>query len=34
LLFIGYGISDRWALEFEAAGIAAKFNPHFSPLSC
>ena len=26
LLFIGYGISDRWALEFEAAGIAAKFN--------
>jgi len=35
LLFIGYGISDRVALEFEAAGIGAKFNKaatDFSPL--
>ena len=33
LLFIGYGISDRVALEFEAAGIASRFNKAATDLS-
>ena len=33
LLFIGYGISDRFAVEFEAGGIAAKFNKSANDLT-